>query len=113
MDSINVANSIVQLAFHLCLTSGAKGAIICSLMKRKLGPYLSTPYEVDRYNERVVMVNDFFDGSCSLRRRSDISGRQKGLLGPIGHLLCRDGSHLKAGGQYWPYKSIRGAVIQA
>ena len=70
MNSIKVANSIIQLVHHLCLTSGAKGAIICSLMQCKGGRYLSTPCEVDRYSERVVLANDFFHGSRSLRRRS-------------------------------------------
>ena len=57
---IQVANNIVQLAHPLCLTSGTKGLIFCSLMKRKLDRYLSTPCEVDRYSERVVMANDLF-----------------------------------------------------
>ena len=106
------SNDIVQLAHHLCLTSGAKGAVICSLMKRKLGRYLSTPCEVDRYNKRVVMANEFLTevvpGEDNL-----MFWRQRGLLGPIGQLLCRDGTHLNAGGQYRLYKSIRGALIHA
>ena len=84
MDSIKVANSIIQLAHHLCLTSGAKGAIVCSLMQRKLGRYLSAPCEVDIYIERVVMANDFLTEVVPCE--NDLTfWRQKGLLGPIGH----------------------------
>ena len=112
MDSIKVANNIVQLAHHLCLTSGAKGAVVCSLMKRKLGRYLSTPCEVDRYNKRVVLANEFLTEVVPGKDNLTF-WRQKGLLGSIGQLLCRDGTHLNAGGQYRLYKSIRGAVIHA
>ena len=112
VDSIKVANQLIELARSLCISSGARSAIICELTQRSVGRYLRSPHQVQIYNERIRLANRFLREVLSLEPNL-IFWRHKAMSASVEHLVCRDGTHFNALGQYLLYKSIRGAIIYA
>ena len=112
VDSIKVANQLIELARSLCKSSGARSAIICELTQRSVRRYLHSPHQVQIYNERIRLANRFLREVLSLEPKL-IFWRHKAMSASVEHLTCRDGTHFNALGQYLLYKSIRGVSIYA
>ena len=114
VDSIKVANNILELANELCQSSGAQGAIIAHLLQRGLSPRLPHPDAVAEYNQKIILANKFITEvlGAGLEPRL-ISWPHKGMTRSMTHLLCHDGTHVNEEGQLKLYRSLRGAVMRA
>jgi lysophospholipase L1-like esterase len=114
IDSIKVANDLIELSKRLCISSGAKGAIIGHITKRGVGRYLPSTAQAERFNEKVNMANIFMKEVTGAGLEPHvISWQHKGMSEWMDHLLCSDGTHVNAHGQDLFYTSMRGAVIRA
>ena len=105
VDSIKVENQLIELARSLCIFSGARSAIICELTQRSVGRYLRSPHQVQIYNERIRLANRFLREVLSLEPNL-IFWRHKAMSASVGHIVCTDGTHFNALGQYLLYKSM-------
>lgn len=114
IDSITIANELLELANYLCTSSGAQGAIVCHLLQRGESHRLPSHPHVTSYNEKIILVNRYIKEvlGAGLEPRL-ISWPHKGMIQSMAHLLCNDGTHVNDYGQLLLYKSIRGAVICA
>jgi len=114
VDSIKIANDLLELAHYLCQASGAHGAIICHLTQRGLSHRLPSRSHVDHYNDKILMANRFIQEVIGAGLGPQlISWPHKGMIQSTAHLLGTDGTHVNTHGQFLLYKSLRGAVICA
>ena len=114
VDSIKVANNLLELANYLCTVSGARGALICHLTQRGQSRRLPTHSNVALYNDKILMANLFIKEVLGAGLEPQlISWPHKGMILSMAHLLCNDGTHVNHNGQLMLYRSIRGAVIYA
>lgn len=90
--------------------------LVCQILKRQLGKYLRTQRQVDTYNQKVRITNDYLK-TVSSEHAGVKYWRHRGLTNPdqsqatdVGPALHDNGVHMSPRGQYKFYKSIRGAV---
>jgi lysophospholipase L1-like esterase len=113
VDSIKVANDLIDLTKHLCASSGAGGAIVCEFTQRQPGRFLPSPELAEDYNRKVTLANRFLKDVIHELEPELNFWPHKGMTESVSHLLCPDGTHVNASGQFLLYKSLRGAVIYA
>ena len=113
MNSTNVANQLIEWnSLNLCISSGARSAIICEVTQRSVGQYLRPQHQVQIYNEEIQLANRFLREVLTLEPNLTF-WRHKAMSVSVEHLVCRDGTNFNALGQYLLYKSIRGAIVYA
>lgn len=114
IDSIKVANDLIEITKSLCSSSGAKGALLCNLTQRNTSRYLPTTADAEAYNARIFRANLFLKEVLGAGLEPMLfSWPHKGMVQSMAHLLGPDGTHMNDRGQWLFYKSLRGAVIQA
>lgn len=114
VDSIRVANELLDLMTAICESSGARGAIVCHLTQRGPGKYLPSPAAAAEYNRKILLANSFIKEVLGAGLEPKLtSWPHKGMTQSMAHLLSSDGTHVNRDGQILLYKSIRGAVIRA
>ena len=107
-----VAVNLIDAAKKIRTLTEAE-VMVCQILQRHQGRYISTVEGVNKFNEKVNVVNEFLKVNCgpiSLKY-----WKHRGMSNPnvanFGDILCQDGVHLSHRGQYKYYKSLRGAVL--
>ena len=81
--------------------------VVCQTINRAAG--LRDP---PSFNDRVALLNQYLSVVLETLPFA-VFWRHKGLRQPTVRILCRDGVHLNAKGQYALYRSYRGAILSA
>ena len=114
LNSIKVADDLLELSKFICSESGAKGIIVCQITKRKAGKYMRSRADVDAFNRKVDLANNFLCQVIDSDTPHVTFWRQfRGSSPYVEHLLLADGTHYNHAGQRKFYKSLRGAIIFA
>ena len=102
-----VGSKIETLVQHLHAECRVETIVICQTINRAAG--LRDP---PSFNDRVALLNQYLSVVLETLPFA-VFWRHKGLRQPTVRILCRDGVHLNAKGQYALYRSYRGAILSA
>ena len=112
-DHVHVTEGIIELSKQIRTCPGVKVVYISKLFYRKLNKrYLPTQRHVQRYNDKVDIVNSSMDKEVpALRTKNIFIRNHKGRELLKDKILAPDGTHLNELGMRKFYRSIRGALI--
>ena len=102
-----VGSKIETLVQRLHPECGVETIVVCQTINRAAG--LRDP---PSFNDRVALLNQYLSIVLETLPFA-VFWRHKGLRQPTVRILCRDGVHLNAKGQYAHYQSYRGAILSA
>ena len=102
-----VGSKIKTLVQRLRTECRVETIVVCQTINRTAG--LRDP---PSFNDRVALLNQYLSVVLETLPFA-VFWRHKGLRQPTIRILCRDGVHLNAKGQYALYWSYRGAILSA
>ena len=100
-----VGSKIETLVQRLHAECQVETIVVCQTINRAAG--LRDP---SSFNDRVALLNQYLSVVLETLPFA-VFGRHKGFRQPTVRILCRDGIHLNAKGQYALYWSYRGTIL--
>ena len=114
-DHMDVAYDIIRLARRVRTHSSVHAVYIGKLFYRDFhAKYLPSPRHVDRYNDKVVVVNEFLQRAARTLANNHIYiWNCKGRESLRDSILMQDGTHLNDTGTKKYARSIRGSLVNS
>lgn len=84
--------------------------LVCQILKRDLGKYFFDKEEVEWFNQKVGVANQFLKVVAEEYKNVKF-WKHHGMSEPQKNILCPDGVHMNAHGQFKFYRSLRGALL--
>ena len=87
-DSFSVAKRLLVTASEFCSLCKTSGVIVCKLTKRRLDRYLQSTWEVEAYNHKVNLANQFLHTVLPLEPVKLLLWKHKEMSDGVEHFVA-------------------------